>query len=107
MAQPVTREFIESFYRARLARDPEQIAPYLDDDVDWLITGPIELLQFCSQRRGKAEVIDTIVRLMPSVMHVTKLELESLVIDGERAAAFNRLTGIQSGTGRVITYYQA
>ena len=107
MAQPVTREFIESFYRARLARDPEQIAPYLDDDVDWLITGPIELLQFCGQRRGKAEVIDTIVRLMPSVMHVTKLELESLVIDSDRAAAFNRLTGIQSGTGRVITYYQA
>jgi ketosteroid isomerase-like protein len=41
------------------------------------------------------------------VMHVTKLELESLVIDGDRAASFNRLTGIQSGTGRVITYYQA
>jgi len=63
MAQPLTREFIESFYRARLSRDPERVGPYLDDDVDWLITGPIELLQFCGQRRGKTQVLDIIVRV--------------------------------------------
>jgi ketosteroid isomerase-like protein len=107
MAQTLTREFIEEFYRARLSRDPMRIEPYLDDNVDWLITGPIELLQFCGQRRGKAEVLDTIVRLMPSVMHVAKVELETLLIERDRAATFNRLTGIQSGTGRIISYCQA
>ena len=107
MAQQLTRQFVEEFYRARLSRDPARIEPYLDDDVNWLIAGPIELLQFCGQRRGKAEVLDTIVRLMPSIMHVAKVELESLLIDHDRAATYSRLTGIQSGTGRTISYHQA
>ena len=107
MAQPLTREFIESFYRARLSRDAERVGPYLDDNVDWLITGPIELLQFCGQRRGKAQVLDIIVRVMPSIMHVSKVELEALLIDGDRAATFSRLTGVLCGTGRIISYHQA
>jgi ketosteroid isomerase-like protein len=107
MIQTLTRDFIEDFYRARLSRDPQRIEPYLDDNVDWLITGPIELLQFCGQRRGKSQVLDTIVRLMPSIMHVSKVELEALLIERDRAATFNRLTGILCGTGRIISYHQA
>jgi predicted ester cyclase len=38
---------------------------------------------------------------------VTKLNLDELLIDGDRAAAFNRLAAVQSGTGRTITYQRA
>lgn len=107
MGQTVTREFLESFYRARLSRIPARIEPFIDDAVDWLITGPIELLQFCGQRRGKAEVLDTITRVMPTIMHVAKVELESVLIEDERAATFSRLTGVLTGTGRTISYHQA
>lgn len=107
MGQTITREFVESFYRARLSRDPGRIEPFLDDNVDWLISGPFELLQFCGQRRGKAEVLDTLVRVMPSIMHVTKVELDSLLIERDRAATFSRLTGILTGNGRTISYHQA
>ena len=107
MAATLTREFIEGFYRARLSRDAKRIEPYLDDNVDWLITGPIELLHFCGQRLGKAQVLDTIVRVMPTIMHVSKVDLKSLLIDRERAATFSRLTGILAGSGRVISYHQA
>ncbi len=107
MAQALTREFVEEFYRARLSRDPARIEPFLDDNVDWLITGPVELLQFCGQRRGKAEVLHTLVNVMPSIMHVSKIDLKSLLIDRERAATFSRLTGVLSGTGRVISFFQA
>src|SRR5688500_16422177 len=107
MAHALTREFIESFYRARLSRDPARIGPFIDDHVDWLITGPIELLQFCGQRCNKAEVVDTITRVMPAIMHVAKVELESMLIDRDRAATFNRLTGVLAGTGRIISYQQA
>lgn len=107
MAQTITREFVESFYRARLSRDLQRIEPFIDDDVDWLITGPFELLQFCGQRHGKAEVLDTIVRVMPSIMHVSKVELRSLLIDRDRAATFSRLTGVLANNGRVISYHQA
>ena len=37
----------------------------------------------------------------------SKVELESLLIDRDRAATFSRLTGVQSGTGRTISYHQA
>ena len=107
MPQAITREFIESLYRARLSRDRAQIEPFIDDNVDWLITGPFELLQFCGQRNGKEEVLDTIVRVMPSIMHVSKVELEAMLIDGDRACTFNRLTGVLRGSGRVISYHQA
>jgi len=107
MAQTITRDFIEGFYRARLSRDADLIAPYLDDRVDWLIAGPFELLQFCGQRHGKVEVLDTLTRVMPAIMHVTKIELDAVLTDGDRAATFSRLTGILSGSGRVISYHQA
>ena len=107
MAKTITRDFIESFYRARLSRDADIIAPYLDDQVDWLITGPFELLQFCGQRHGKTEVLDTLTRIMPSIMHVTKVELDAVLIDRDRVATFSRLTGVLAGNGRVISYHQA
>jgi ketosteroid isomerase-like protein len=40
-------------------------------------------------------------------MHVSKVELETLLIDGDRAATFSRLTGVLCGTGRIISYHQA
>jgi ketosteroid isomerase-like protein len=107
MGKAVTRDFVESFYRARLSRDPDLIEPYLDDNVDWLITGPFELLQFCGERHGKAEVLDTLTRVMPSIMHVSKVELDAVLIEDDRAATFSRLTGVLVGSGRVISYHQA
>ena len=37
-------------------------------------------------------------------MHVSKVEPEALLIDGDRAATFSRLTGVLCGTGRIISY---
>src|SRR5262245_25483822 len=107
MGHMLTREYVESFRRARLSRDPRRIEPFLDDDVDWLLTGPVELLSFCGQRHGKAAVLDCITRLQPAVLNVLKVELAALLIDGDRAATFSRLLGIQPGTGRTISYHQA
>ena len=107
MMQALTREFIEEFYRARLSRDPAVLEPFIDDQVDWLINGPIELLPYCGQRLGKAEVIETVTRIMPSIMHVNKIDLQTLLIDRQRAATFNRLTGVLIANNRVISYHQA
>src|SRR5262245_42696599 len=107
MRQILTREYVEAFRHARLSRDRVKLEPFLDDDVDWLLTGPIELLQFCGQRRGKAEVLDCITRLQPKVLDVSKVELTALLIDGNHAATFSRLTATQPCSGRTISYHQA
>ena len=104
---PVSRQRVRDFYDARMSRDPEVIAQFLHDDVDWTIAGPVDLIPFCGQHRGKKAAVDTMVRVAPSVFKVTKLNLDELLIDGDRAAGFNRLSAIQSGTGRTITYQRA
>ena len=104
---PVSRQRVRDFYQARMSRDPEIIAQFLHDDVDWAIAGPVDLIPFCGQHRGKEAAVDTMVRVAPSVFKVTKLNLDELLIDGDRAAGFNRLSAIQSGTGRTITYQRA
>ena len=107
MPQILTRAHVENFRQARLTRDPQQIEPFVDDNVDWLITGPVELLHFCGHRRGKAEALDCIIRLMPQVLEVSRIELSSLLVDRDRAASFSRLIAVQPGTGRTISYHQA
>jgi len=107
MTNTVSRQLVQDFYQARLSRDPARIAPLLDDDVTWSISGPIDVIPFCGERHGKDAVIDAIVRLVPTLLTVTKLEFEELLIEGDRAAGITRLTAIQTGTGRVISYQRA
>ena len=47
------RQTAEGFYDALVSRDPVRIDPFLDDDVDRLIVGPIELFAFYGQHYGR------------------------------------------------------
>jgi ketosteroid isomerase-like protein len=104
MSSPVTREFVAAFFEAFNARRSTIIEPFLDDDVVWTITGPINLLSFCGQRRGKAEVMELVDRLVPEVIDVRTFVQDVLLVDGEWAAAHSRVAGIKRGTGRTISY---
>lgn len=107
MAAAVSRQRVRDFYQARMSREPERIAQFLDDDVEWSISGPVDLIPFCGQRRGKESVIDAIVRVAPALLTVTKLEFEELLVDHDRAAGFTRVTAVQASTKRVISYQRA
>jgi ketosteroid isomerase-like protein len=72
--------------------------------VEWTITGPINLLSYCGERRGKAEVLELVDRAVPAVIDVTLFVQDVLVVDGEWAAALSRVAGIRRGTGRTISY---
>lgn len=107
MVYSLTREHVEAFRRARRSRDPQQIEPFLDDNIDWLLTGPVELLGFCGQRRGKAEVLDCLTRQHPAVLSMFSVETAAMLIDRDRAASLSRMTAVQRSTGRTISYNQA
>ena len=99
----LNRRLAEGFYRALASRDARRIEAYLSDDVDWMSIGPVEMLSFCGPRRGKAAVVEVFGDLIPAVVDVTSCVTEVLVVDGDRAAGLNRLTGRLHATGRVIT----
>lgn len=104
MTPAISRDLINDYFRACVAREPERIAPFLDDDVSWSVIGPVDVLPFCGEHRGKRAVIDTIVRLGPSVLRIKAMELEEMLVDGDRAATFMRIIAEHGGTGRTVSY---
>ena len=99
--KPITREYAESFFTALTTRDPQQIAPFVPDDAEWLIVGPIELFPYCGQHIGKAAVLDAYRRMgacNKTLGHVR----EFLITDGESASALTHLTDTRRENGQVI-----
>jgi ketosteroid isomerase-like protein len=92
------------FYKAYAARDANKIGEFLDDDVEWTISGPVDVLPFCGTRHGKAAVLDLIDRLVPEVFRVFSFVPDAMLVDGDQVATLNRLSARRSGDGRVISY---
>ena len=104
MTGAVPRAVVEAYYKAYAARDAKAVGDFLDDNVQWTISGPVDVLPFCGKRYGKAAVLDLIQRLVPEVFTVFSFTADSMLIDGDRVATLNRLAAICAADGRVIRY---
>jgi ketosteroid isomerase-like protein len=104
MTEPVSRATVEDFYRAYGARDLKQTADFLADDVEWSISGPVDVLLFCGTHRGKAAVLDMMERLVSQVFDIIKFESSAMLFDGDRVATLNRLSARHKSNGRMISY---
>ena len=107
MTYSVPRAVVEAFYEAYCARDIERVAPFVDDQVDWTISGPVDVLPFCGRHRGKQAVLDMMRHAVPEVIDIYSFVVDTMVIDGDRVATFNRLAARVGGDGRVISYQLA
>ena len=45
MTNSVPRAVVDAFYQAYISRDSEQIGAMLDEDVEWYVAGPAEVMQ--------------------------------------------------------------
>ena len=104
MTNAVSREMVDAFYAAYASHDTVRLAELLHDDVQWTISGPVSVLTYCGTRRGKAEVLDLVDRVIPGLFRVTGFVQDSVVVDGDRVATLNRLTARRCADGRVISY---
>jgi ketosteroid isomerase-like protein len=104
MSYSVPRAVVVAFYEAYAARDIDRTAAFLDDDVQWTISGPVDLLVFCGIRRGKAAVLDMMRRQVAEVFDIHSFVTDTMLIEGDRVATFNRLSARVGGDGRVISY---
>jgi ketosteroid isomerase-like protein len=100
----VSPSIVQGFYLAYVSRDPARMAAFLDDDIEWLVTGPVDLLEYCGLRRGKQAVLDLYGRILPSLFEFKGFEPRDFLIDGDRAAVFGRISAVQRSTGRLISY---
>jgi ketosteroid isomerase-like protein len=104
MAYEVPRSVVEAFYKVYAARDVDKIAQFLDDDAQWTISGPVDLLPFCGAHRGKAEVIDLIGRQIPMVLRTFSFVPEAILVQGDRAAMLSRQSSRRTKDGRTMSY---
>jgi ketosteroid isomerase-like protein len=104
MAYTVSRDVVDAFYRAYISRDPEQIGAMLDDDVEWFVAGPTEVMQFCGIWRGKQAVIERFSDFVPKIIQFKGLQIETLLVDGDSSAMFGRISCMHLPTGRQICH---
>jgi ketosteroid isomerase-like protein len=104
MNSPVPRAVVEAFYRALANRDMDTLATFLDDEVKWTISGPVDILPFCGQRVGKDVVMDLLVRDIPTLLEGRRFVPQVMLVDGYRAAVLGKLTATKRAGGRAISY---
>jgi ketosteroid isomerase-like protein len=104
MTNPVPRAVVEGFYKALAIRDLRALEPYLDDDVVWTISGPVDILPFCGQRRGKAVVLTMLDRDVPLLLEKRRMVPDTMLVEGDRAAVLGKLTAKRRDVGHVISY---
>ena len=96
------RPIVEAFYRASAERDIKRVLSMIDDDVDWLVQGPVDIFSFFGQRRGKAAVLEG-YREIARRLEITAYQVEVLLVDGDRAAALIRLSSIVRATNKIMS----
>lgn len=104
MNNPVSRAVVDEFYAAYVSRDAARIGTFLDDDVEWHVTGPIEVMHVCGYWRGKAAVIERFAHTIPKIVRFKGLEIESLLVDGNMSAMFGRISCVHIATGHSICH---
>ncbi len=107
MMEALSRDFVHAFYDAYLSRDATRIETFLRDDVEWMISGPVDLLEYYGPRHGKAAVLELITSIVPRFIELQNFEIAELLIQHNKIAAFVRLHGVQCETGRMIAYHCA
>lgn len=101
---PVPRAVVEAFYSALADRDLGTLASYLDDDVVWTISGPVDILPFCGQRVGKDGVMKLLMQDSPAFLSNRRFVPNTMVVDGNNAAVLARLTATKRDDGHAIGY---
>lgn len=104
MTYSVSRAVVDAFYESYASQIPGRLEPFLADDTEWIISGPVDVLSWCGTRRGKAAVIDLVERVIPGLFNVVSFARSSILLDGDRVATLNRLTVRRHADGRVISY---
>lgn len=90
------RDFCESVF------DSPRLEPFLHDDVEWMVFGPMDLLPFFGRRQGKQAVL-AMCREIAATLELQKCEKEASLFDGQNAAAMVKITTLYKPTGRVLS----
>jgi ketosteroid isomerase-like protein len=106
MSEPTTRDLVTDLYAAYARGDADRIAELIDDDIDWIIHGPMQIFPFAGHRRGKMAVLEALGALAKDYV-LERYEPRSMLVDGDRAAVMSDVAFRQRATGRTLRFHIA
>jgi ketosteroid isomerase-like protein len=106
MAEISTRAAVADLYDAYARGDADRVAGYIDDDIDWVIYGPAQVVPFAGARQGKPAVLETLGAIGKDYVLERYLPVH-MVVEGERAAVMSEVAFKQRSTGRMLSFHIA
>ena len=106
MNEEATRRVVSDLYAAYMGGDGERMAALIDDDIDWVIYGPVQVFPFAGHRRGKGAVLEALGRIAEDYS-LEKYVPQVTVVDGDRAAVMSDVAFKQRSSGRTLTFHIA
>lgn len=103
MSEEATRAAVRELYDAYARRDLDRVAQFIDDDVDWIIYGPVQLFPFAGPRRGKAAVLEALGGIAKDYALERYLP-QIVIVEGDRAAVLSDVAFTQRATGRTVSF---
>jgi ketosteroid isomerase-like protein len=106
MPEDATRAAVTDLYDAYARGDGERVARYIDDEIDWVIHGPVQVFPFAGARRGKRAVLDALGAIAKDYS-IERYVPQLVAVDGDSAAVMSNVAFRQRSTGRVLSFHIA
>lgn len=97
------RALVRDLYDAYARGDGERVAAMIDDDIDWVIHGPVQVFPFSGTRRGKQDVLQALAAVAKDYA-LERYEPEITIVEGDRAAVLCNVAFRQRATDRTLTF---
>ena len=98
----ITRAAVKDLYAAYASRDFQRVAQIIDEDVDWVIYGPVHVFPFAGHRRGRIAVLEALSGIGVDFV-LERYEPVVIIVDGDRAAVMSDVAFKQRTTGRTLS----
>jgi ketosteroid isomerase-like protein len=101
MTDDETRAVVLDMYQAYRDGNAQRIAEIIDDEIDWVIHGPVEVFPFEGARKGKLAVLDVLAGIAKDY-RLERYQPEIVVVEGDRAAVLSDVTFMQRTSQRKL-----
>jgi ketosteroid isomerase-like protein len=106
MTDQSTRAVVTDLYAAYERRDFDRVAELIDDDIEWIIYGPMQVFPFAGYRRGKIAVLEALGGIAKDYMLKSYVP-QVIIVDGDQAAVMSDVAFMQRATERTLHFHLA
>ena len=103
MTDDETRALVMDMYQAYREGNGQRVAEIIDDDIDWVIFGPVAVFPFEGARKGKPAVLDVLNKIAGEY-RIERYQPEIVIVENDRAAVLSDVTFVQRSSERKLRF---